>query len=145
MERVDGIAVVGFLFLAIFVSSDAVQALWQIKKFRGYEGYTIAKVSGIREVIYYERIFTRVTVYYITYQYIVDGTIYESETPGGTCKKKYTLWSEEKIRYDKDHPEKCMAEGDEEEWKNLAIRSAIIAGMYWLFIIFGLIYEVFFR
>jgi hypothetical protein len=38
-----------------------------------------------------------------------------------------------------------MAEDDGEDWRILAMRSAMIAGWFWLFIICGLIYEVFFR
>ena len=143
MERVDGSAVVGFIVLALIPTMQTILEVYQTKKYERYKGYTTARVTDIREYKYYSnRIVTR---YYITFRYMADGTIYESEVPGCYSEKRYALWSEVKICYDKKHPEKFMVEGEEKSLKREAMIWAMIAGGCWLFIIFGLISEVFFR
>ena len=143
MERVDGSVVVRFIVLALIPTMQTILEVYQTKKYERYKGYTTARVTDIREYKYYSnRIVTR---YYITFRYMADGTIYESEVPGCYSEKRYALWSEVKICYDKKHPEKFMVKGEEKSLKREVMIWAMIAGGCWLFIIFGLIYEVFFR
>ena len=143
MERVDGSAIVGFIVLALIPTMQTIWGVYQTKKYERYKGYTTARVTDIREYKYYSK--RREICYYITFQYMVDGIIYESEAPCCYSEKNYALWSEVKICYDKKHPEKFMIEGEEKSLKREAMIWAMIAGGCWLFIIFGLIYEVFYR
>jgi hypothetical protein len=145
MEKIDTTAVIGFIILALLPTLETMRGVYHMKKYEKYDGHTTAKVTNIREHRYYHRYRGMVANYYTTYQYNINGVIYESETPGGNYEIKHALWSEVQIRYDKRHPDRFMAEDDGEDWRILAMRSAMIAGWFWLFIICGLIYEVFFR
>ena len=80
MEKIDMMFVIFFTVLSMMLTFTSIQYLWQIRLLKRYKGRVNAKVVGIREDFYFERIFKKITVYYFTFQYCIDGVTYMLES-----------------------------------------------------------------
>lgn len=145
MDKEYILSLLGFIVLALFPLIDMVASYLELRKLRIYEGRTTGKVVEIREEIHYERIFTRVIMYYLTYEYMVDETIYRLEPGWGTLKiLRYPLGTEVEIYYDKKCPQKFTVGGEEEvkHWKHSIYSMIAISAIPWFIIIGGIIYAI---
>ncbi len=59
MEKIDMTAVILFTILPIMLTFSSIQSFWQIRLLKRYKGRVNAKVVGIREHIYFDRIFKK--------------------------------------------------------------------------------------
>ena len=59
MEKIDMTAVILFTILPIMLTFSSIQSFWQIRLLKRYKGRVNAKVVGIREDFYFERIFKK--------------------------------------------------------------------------------------
>ncbi len=74
----------------------------ELRKLKKYEGRTTGKVVEIKEYIYYPCLFTKATMYYLIYEYMINETTYRLETGWETRNKiRYPLGAEVEIYYDK--------------------------------------------
>ncbi len=145
MEKIDMTAVILFTILPIMLTFSSIQSFWQIRLLKRYKGRVNAKVVGIREHIYFDRIFKKVTVYFFTFQYCIDDVTYVLELKWGvTDNVRYPLGSEVELSYDEKNHTNFLVSGEEKHWKKEAIQIMIWAGASWLFIICALIHDIFF-
>ncbi len=59
MEKIDMMFVIFFTVLSMMLTFTSIQYLWQIRLLKRYKGRVNAKVVGIREDFYFERIFKK--------------------------------------------------------------------------------------
>ncbi len=146
MKKIDMTALILLSILPMIFTISSIVYLWQIRLLKQYKGRVKAKVIGIREHYYYERILKKVTIYFFTFQYCIDGVTYANELWWGvTDDIRYPLESEVEISYDEKNPERFLVTGGEKRWKKQGIEAMILAGVCWIFIICGLIHDIFFR
>ena len=109
----------------------------RIKK--NYKGRVIAKVIDVKEHVYRRKAWGKVHAYYPTYQYSVNGIVYEKRSSWGYYDKlRYPLGSEIVMYYDEKKPQRSAVGGRmEEEFREESIRHvAFVTGLYWLMILF---------
>ena len=118
--------------------------LWKInylKRIKNYKGRVIAKVIDVKEHGFPERRWGKVHTYYPTYQYSVNGIVYEKRSSWGYYDKlRYPLGSEIVMYYDEKKPQRSAVGGRmEEELREDNIRRvAFVTGLYWLMVLFGI-------
>ncbi len=145
MEKIDMMFVIFFTVLSMMLTFTSIQYLWQIRLLKRYKGRVNAKVVGIREDFYFERILKKITVYYFTFQYCIDGVTYMLESKWGVIEDiRYPLESEVELSYDEKNHTNFLVSGEEKHWKKQAIKAIIFAGAIWMFIICALIHDIFF-
>ena len=116
--------------------------LWKInylKRIKNYKGRVIAKVIDVKEHGFPERRWGKVHTYYPTYQYSVNGIVYEKRSSWGYYDKlRYPLGSEIVMYYDEKKPQRSAVGGRmEEEFREENIRHvAFVTGLYWLIVLF---------
>ena len=111
----------------------------RIKK--NYKGRVIAKVIDVKEHVYRRKAWGKVHAYYPTYQYSVNGIVYEKRSSWGYYDKlRYPLGSEIVMYYDEKKPQRSAVGGRmEEELREDNIRRvAFVTGLYWLMVLFGI-------
>lgn len=139
-------ALVLLSILPMMPTFSSIQFLWQIRLLKRYKGRVKAKVIEIRERFYFIRCFTKVTVYYFTFQYHIDDVNYVIESKWGIIDAvRYPLGSEVELSYDERNPTRFLVSGEEKIWKKQVIKMTIVAGVGWMVIICGLIHDIFFR
>ena len=111
----------------------------RIKK--NYKGRVIAKVIDVKEYVLHIKGRGKVHAYYPTYQYSVNGIVYEKRSSWGYYDKlRYPLGSEIVMYYDEKKPQRSAVGGRmEEELREDNIRRvAFVTGLYWLMVLFGI-------
>ena len=109
----------------------------RIKK--NYKGRVIAKVIDVKEYVLHIKGRGKVHAYYPTYQYSVNGIVYEKRSSWGYYDKlRYPLGSEIVMYYDEKKPQRSAVGGRmEEELREDNIRRvAFVTGLYWLMVLF---------
>lgn len=103
--------------------------VWRLHK---YDGRVTSKVISIRVQSYYYRIFTKVNLYYPTYQYNIDGIIYKTEFQRGYRDDFHPVGKEVILCYDKNNLKKIVPLNEEKFWKKEAIKRGIFITLLWL-------------
>ena len=90
----------------------------------------MAKVTDIREYVCFNRVYTKVTLYFFTFQYCIDEIVYNVELKwGAENNNKYSLGTEIEIQYNEKNPAKFLVSGEEKEWKKEANKVLIYSGI----------------
>lgn len=126
-----------FLFLILF-TIEFLKDLWMVKKIHKYEGRVVAKIIRVRVHTCYDRIYTKINLYYPTYQYNVEGKNYEREFSQGYRGDFQRVGKEVVLCYDKKNPEKIVPRDEEEFWKKEARKGAILNFIFWGFFLYCL-------
>lgn len=114
-------------------SLGTFEMIWRIHK---YDGRVTAKIISIRVLTYYWRIFTKVNLYYATYQYNIDGIDYEIEVHRGYRDDFHPVGKEVILCYNKNNPRKIAPLDEAKFWKKEAIKSGIFLTVFWLIVLY---------
>ncbi len=138
MEKLNMPVLLVYIGFALLPFVHIIAYYLEIRKLKIYEGHTTGKVVEIREYIYYPRLFTKATIYYLTYEYNVDEITYRLEVGWGTRNMlRYPLGTEVEIYYDKKCPQKFTVGGEEKEhWKHAIYRMMAISAIMWFAVIY---------
>lgn len=133
--------------MIVIVVMALISTVWLLlkvnysKRIKNYKGRVIAKVIDVKEHGFPERRWGKVHTYYPTYQYSVNGIVYEKRSSWGYYDKlRYPLGSEIVMYYDEKKPQRSAVGGRmEEELREDNIRRvAFVTGLYWLMVLFGI-------
>ncbi len=58
---------------------------------------------------------------------------------------QYPIGDKIEIQYDEEKSTNFLAIGEEKYWKREALKATIVAGFIWIFVIYRLVHDVFFR
>lgn len=130
MEKVNLWVVLLLLILPVRFTIWGITYLWQIKLLSQYKGRIMAKVTDIRKYVCFNRVYTKVTLYFFTFQYCIDEIVYNVELKwGDKNNNKYPLGTEIEIQYNEKNPAKFLVSGEEKEWKKEANKVLIYSGI----------------
>ena len=144
MEKINLTVLVILICLAILTTLRAIGYFVELRKYKRYEGNTIAKVIEIRENVFYGHN-AKMTIYYLTFEDTVEEKHYKEENKWGYGNEIwYPLGSEVRICYNKKNPYKFVVSGEENHWKKILCYMALFSIAAWIYIIYGVIHDVFF-